>query len=83
MDAMCVARNVVCEILHFFLMHCLNGSQWLDPRLVPGGGATEMTLSQALREKSKSIQGIEQWPYLAVALALEVIPRSENGILFP
>jgi len=54
---------------------CVARNVWLDPRLVPGGGATEMTVSQALREKSKSIQGIEQWPYLAVALALEVIPR--------
>jgi len=54
---------------------CVARNVWLDPRLVPGGGATEMTISQVLREKSKSILGIEQWPYLAVALALEVIPR--------
>jgi len=54
---------------------CVARNVWLEPRLVPGGGAIEMTISQALREKSKSIQGIEQWPYLAVALALEVIPR--------
>jgi len=48
----------------------------LDPRLCPGGGASEMTLSQALREKSKAIEGVEQWPYIAVANALEVIPRT-------
>ena len=47
----------------------------LDPRLCPGGGASEMTISQALREKSKAIEGVEQWPYIAVANALEVIPR--------
>jgi len=47
-----------------------------DPRLVPGGGAIEMAVSQALIEKSKSIEGVEQWPYRAVANALEVIPRT-------
>jgi len=55
---------------------CVARNVLLDPRLVPGGGATEMCLSQALREKSKSIQGVEQWPYIAVALAFEVIPRT-------
>jgi T-complex protein 1 subunit gamma len=47
-----------------------------DPRLVPGGGAIEMAVSQALIIKSKSIEGVEQWPYRAVAHALEVIPRT-------
>jgi len=47
-----------------------------DPRLVPGGGAIEMAVSQALVEKSKLIEGVEQWPYRAVANALEVIPRT-------
>jgi len=47
-----------------------------DSRLLPGGGAIEMALSQALVEKSKSIEGVEQWPYRAVATALEVIPRT-------
>lgn len=48
----------------------------LDPQLVPGGGATEMAVSQALTEKSKGMTGVEQWPYRAVAQALEVIPRT-------
>jgi len=47
-----------------------------DPRLLPGGGAIEMAVSQALVEKSKSIEGVEQWPYRSVAHALEVIPRT-------
>lgn len=47
-----------------------------DARMVPGGGAIEMALSQALSEKSKSIEGVMQWPYRAVANALEVIPRT-------
>jgi len=48
----------------------------IDPRLVPGGGAIEMAVSQALLNKSASIQGVEQWTYKSVALALEVIPRT-------
>lgn len=47
-----------------------------EPRLCPGGGAVEMALAQYLNEKSKSIQGIRQWPYKAMARALEVIPRT-------
>ncbi|XP_071449620.1 T-complex protein 1 subunit gamma [Hetaerina americana] len=48
----------------------------LYPRLVPGGGATEMAVAQILTEKGKSVQGVAQWPYRAVAQALEVIPRT-------
>ncbi|KAK3731435.1 hypothetical protein QZH41_013620 [Actinostola sp. cb2023] len=47
-----------------------------DPRLVPGGGACEMALAHALSEKSKSVAGVQQWPYRAVGKALEVIPRT-------
>ncbi|KAH3834273.1 T-complex protein 1 subunit gamma-like [Dreissena polymorpha] len=47
-----------------------------EPFLVPGGGAAEMALAQALNEKAKSITGVHQWPYRAVARALEVIPRT-------
>uniref|UniRef100_V9KQG5 T-complex protein 1 subunit gamma n=1 Tax=Callorhinchus milii TaxID=7868 RepID=V9KQG5_CALMI len=48
----------------------------LDPHLVPGGGATEMAVAHALTERSKLMTGVEQWPYRAVANALEVIPRT-------
>jgi T-complex protein 1 subunit gamma len=47
-----------------------------DPRLVPGGGAFEMEVSSRLLEKSKTVEGLLQWPYQAVANALEVIPRT-------
>lgn len=30
------------------------------PKLVPGGGATELTVSAALKQKSSSIEGIEK-----------------------
>ncbi|XP_067878853.1 T-complex protein 1 subunit gamma [Heterodontus francisci] len=48
----------------------------LEPHLVPGGGAVEMAIAHALTEKSKTMTGVEQWPYRAVANALEVIPRT-------
>lgn len=47
-----------------------------DPRILPGGGATEMGIGQALVAQSKSMEGIMQWPFRAVADALEVIPRT-------
>lgn len=47
-----------------------------DPRLAPGGGATEMAISVGLSKKARSIEGIEGWPYRAVAEAMEVIPRT-------
>jgi T-complex protein 1 subunit gamma len=49
---------------------------YFNPKLCPGGGATETALSVLLAEKSKSIQGVEQWPYRAVSEALEIIPRT-------
>jgi T-complex protein 1 subunit gamma len=47
-----------------------------ESRLVVGGGAIEMSISQGLTEKAKAIEGVVQWPYKALALALEVIPRT-------
>jgi chaperonin GroEL (HSP60 family) len=47
-----------------------------DPRIVPGGGASEMALSHAVIEKSKLIKGIMQDPFRAIGQALEVIPRT-------
>lgn len=47
-----------------------------DPRVMPGGGATEMAIGQALVAQSKTMDGVSQWPFRAVAEALEVIPRT-------
>ncbi|EFH58701.1 hypothetical protein ARALYDRAFT_317456 [Arabidopsis lyrata subsp. lyrata] len=47
-----------------------------NPKLVPGGGATELTVSATLKQKSATIEGIEKWPYEAAAIAFEVIPRT-------
>ncbi|VDL23581.1 unnamed protein product [Hymenolepis diminuta] len=52
-------------------------SAFMDPRLVPGGGALEMALAQELSQKAKSaVSGVQKVAYLAVAQALEVIPRT-------
>merc|ERR550525_2040179 len=47
-----------------------------EPFLVPGGGATEMEVAHLLTQKAKTLKGVVQWPYKAVASALEVIPRT-------
>ncbi|KFY46194.1 hypothetical protein V494_00567 [Pseudogymnoascus sp. VKM F-4513 (FW-928)] len=46
------------------------------PRLAPGGGATEMAISVRLGQLAKGVEGVQQWPYKAVAEAMEVIPRT-------
>lgn len=47
-----------------------------DPRLAPGGGATEMAISVGLSDKAKTIEGVEGWPFKTVGEAMEVIPRT-------
>lgn len=44
----------------------------LSPALVTGGGSVEMALSYALQQKAKTVKGVKQWPYSALAQALEV-----------
>lgn len=41
-----------------------------------GGGAVEMAVSRLLTEKAAGLAGVEQWPYKAIAQALEIIPRT-------
>lgn len=48
----------------------------MDPRLVPGGGAIEMTLASKLKEASKMQEPIIAGAYKAMGQALEVIPRT-------
>eukprot|EP00792_Barthelona_sp_PAP020_P007832 TRINITY_DN3172_c0_g1_i1.p1 TRINITY_DN3172_c0_g1~~TRINITY_DN3172_c0_g1_i1.p1 ORF type:complete len:511 (+),score=187.31 TRINITY_DN3172_c0_g1_i1:187-1719(+) len=48
----------------------------VDPRLLPGGGSTEMALACYLDEKGKSVEGPSQLTYRAAARAFEVIPRT-------
>lgn len=48
----------------------------LEGRLLPGGGAAEMAVAARLMQKAKSIDSLYQYPYRAIAAALEVIPRT-------
>ncbi|KAI5326953.1 hypothetical protein L3X38_026349 [Prunus dulcis] len=47
-----------------------------NPKLGPAGGATQLTVSATLKQKSSSVEGIEKWPYEAAAIACERIPRT-------
>ena len=47
-----------------------------DPRLLPGGGSTEMHVAVKLLEESSKVDGSGQYPFRAVGEALEVIPRT-------
>ena len=49
---------------------------YLDPRLVPGGGASEMTVASKLIEWSKLQEPVIAGAYRAAGNALEVIPRT-------
>lgn len=49
---------------------------FFNPRLAPGGGATEMAVSVLLTQKARSVEGAEAWPFRAIAESLEVIPRT-------
>jgi len=48
----------------------------LSPAVVAGGGAVEMAICQALKEKALAVKGVQQWPYTGLCQALEVIPRT-------
>jgi T-complex protein 1 subunit gamma len=47
-----------------------------NPKLLPGGGATEMAVAVALRKQGQAVQGVQQAPFIAVGEAMEVIPRT-------
>jgi T-complex protein 1 subunit gamma len=47
-----------------------------NPKLLPGGGATEMAVAVGIHNAAKKIQGIQQGPFEAVGDAMEVIPRT-------
>lgn len=49
----------------FFLQDAMSVSRNIikNPKLVPGGGATELTVSATLKQKSATIEGIEKVGY--------------------
>lgn len=48
----------------------------LNPKILPGGGAVEMAVAKRLRDQAKNMTGVEREPYLSLAFALEVIPKT-------
>merc|ERR1711988_1839585 len=47
-----------------------------DPRLLPGGGATELELAAQVAAYGDTLPGLEQYAVRAFAEAFEVVPRS-------
>ena len=47
-----------------------------NPKMLPGGGATELAISKAILKSAEAVEGIRRFPYAAIAGALEVIPRT-------
>lgn len=47
-----------------------------NPKLLPGGGATEMAVAMGLKKSAKNVQGVRQGPFQSVGEAMEVIPRT-------
>ena len=48
----------------------------LEPKLLVGGGCTEMAVAVGLAKEGVKVDGVQQWPYMAVGEAMEVIPRT-------
>ena len=47
-----------------------------DPRMLPGGGATELAIATAIEKSVDEIEDVSKWAYAAVGGAMEVIPRT-------
>ena len=56
-----------------------------DPRIIPGGGASEMELSKCLKDYAQTFSGKEQLAILAYSEALRIVPQTlaENVGLDP
>jgi chaperonin GroEL (HSP60 family) len=50
-------------------------SSFVNPKILPGGGAVEVELAKGLRKFANSLQAKEQLAALAFADALEIIPK--------
>ena len=47
-----------------------------DPKILPGGGATELAIATAIEKSIDDIEDVSKWAYAAVGTAMEVIPRT-------
>ena len=71
------SKDVLLELFHI-MDDALKVAKNLmsEPSLLPGGGATDISVATKLRENCKSLDSVEQMSYSAAALAFEVIPRT-------
>jgi len=53
---------------------CVVRNMITDSRIIPGGGATELSCSQAVMKEAEKVTSAEQYAVKAFATALEVIP---------
>lgn len=49
---------------------------FVNPKLVPGGGAIEMEVAARLDKMAAEVEGLQQLPFRAVGFALETIPKT-------
>ncbi|GLJ21163.1 hypothetical protein SUGI_0387250 [Cryptomeria japonica] len=55
---------------------CVAQNKIKNPKLVPGGGTTELTVSATLKQNSSSVEDVEKWPYEAMTQTFKEIPRN-------
>jgi chaperonin GroEL (HSP60 family) len=58
---------------------CVTRNILKNPKLLPGGGATELTVSATLKQKSSSVEGVEKVLFRFSLLSLLMI-RAFIGI---
>lgn len=49
-----------------------------NPKLVPGGGATELTVSATLKQKSSSVEGIEKVSSLSLVFFFFLVVKETS-----
>ena len=71
------SKDVLLELFHI-MDDALKVAKNLmsEPALLPGGGATEISVATALKENAKKLDSTESMSYGAAAVAFEVIPRT-------
>lgn len=77
------SKDILAE-LERNLQDCIGDARAIlsNPRLLPGGGATEIAAAIHLEQLASTttnplaLEGIERGPFLAIAAALEIIPRT-------
>lgn len=49
---------------------------FVNPKIVPGGGAIEMQIAAELERISNTVEGLAQLPFKAIGYAMEAIPKT-------